>query len=350
MTPKQFWRDVSEAFRPPVVLPDIGTFFNQDMQLAEKLLHAVANQGGARYIKGEILHDADICLPTDTTEQYLDNDAETRQENYRALIERKTVGLEHYRELFAHCRDLNLGLVLSVYDIEGADFASEIGACALKIASTNVVHAPLIRHCARLGLPLIIDTGKATLAEAQRAVSWAMDAGLRELVVEYSPPAPPAPLERHNLQILPDLRKLFGLPVGLSDHHHGEEMLYAATALGARVLEKGLCGRNPGSDQDVYHALHIDRLSEVIDLCHNVHAALGDSHAAYAPPPERPAARMGLVAVKDLQPGEELTLENVRFAFPTLGIPVEKWDDVAGSKVSHEVAANTPLKWKDVNS
>ena len=349
MTPDQFWLDVSQPFCPPVVLPDIGTFFNQDMQLAERLMQAVA-ESGARYVKGEILHDADICLPSDTAEHYLGQAAEPVSENYRALIERKTVSLDQYRRLFESCPRLGLGLVLSVYDPSGANFAREVGACALKIASTNVVHAPLIRYCASLGLPLIIDTGKATLAEAERAVSWAREGGATRLIVEYSPPAPPAPLERHNLRVLPELQKLFGLPIGLSDHHHGEEMLYAAAALGCRVLEKGLCDTDADADQDVFHALPLQRLREVINACHNVHAALGEAHAAYAPPAERPSARMGLVAQCDLQPGEKLTLENVRFAFPTLGIPVEKWDAVAGNSLSKPVAANTPVDWSDVDS
>jgi len=342
-----FWRDVSEPFRPPVFLPDIGTFFNQDLKLAEQLLHRVASSG-ARYIKGEILHDPDICLATDTNERYLGNDATPREENYRTLIERKCVELDAYRELFAPCADLNLGLVLSVYDHAGADFAAEAGAAAIKIASTNVVHAPLIRHCAGLGLPLIIDTGKATLGEAQRAVEWAQQAGCSELVVEYSPPAPPAPLERHNLRILPDLYKLFGLPIGLSDHHHGNEMLYAASALGCRVLEKGVCNDNNPADQDVYHALNVNELAQVMRQCHNIHAALGEAHAAYPPPAERPSARMGLVARENLQPGELVSLDKVRFAFPTLGIPVEDWDTAEGSVIKQAVAANTPLEWEHV--
>lgn len=348
-TAEDFWRDISAVFRPPVVLGDIGTFFNQDITLATQLLEQAA-AGGTRYIKGEILHDPEICLPTDATEHYLDQTAKQQQENYRALIERKVVSLTDYRKLFARCAHFHLGLVLSVYDTVGADFASEIGACALKIASTNVVHAPLIRHCAGLQLPLIIDSGKSSLSEVQQAIEWAREAGADRLLIEYSPPAPPAALEKHNLQILPDLQKMFGLPVGLSDHHHGEEMLYAATALGARLLEKGLCADNPNSDQDVYHALSVSRLPAVTRACHNIHAALGSAQAAYTPPAQRPTARMGLVAETDLQPGDQLGLNNVRFAFPTLGIPVEHWDQVAGSTVTQAIAANTPLEWNHVSA
>lgn len=348
-TADDFWRDVSERFRPPVVLGDIGTFFNQDIELAAELLEAAA-ASGARYIKGEILHDPEICLPTDATEHYLDETAREQQENYRSLIDRKTVSLDDYRQLYERCRKHDLGLVLSVYDTEGADFAKSIDACALKIASTNVVHAPLIRHCARLGLPLIIDTGKSTLDEVQRAVNWAREAGAKHLLIEYSPPAPPAPMERHNLHILPDLETLLGLPVGLSDHHRGDEMLYAATALGCRLLEKGLCQDNPSSDQDVYHALPVGQLHDVIRRCHNIHAALGNAQAAFAAPPQRPTARMGLVAETEIKPGDQLSLSNVRFAFPTLGIPVEHWDQVAGSTVNTAIAANTPLEWSHVSA
>lgn len=349
MTPNQFWLDVSQPYKPPVILPDIGTFFNQDVDRGRRLLSA-AVEAGARYVKGEILHNADICLVTDATEHYLGENAVEVNENYRELIERKTVPLEHYRKLFASCEHNEVGVVLSVYDLTGANFAVEIGACALKIASTNIVHAPLIRHCAGLGLPLILDTGKATLDEATRAIEWARSAGGEKLIIEYSPPAPPAPLERHNLAVLPDLQKLFGLPVGLSDHHHGEEMLYAACALGCRVLEKGLCDDEQDPDQDVYHALSVDKLSETIRLCHNIHAALGDAQSAYVAPVERPSARMGLIALRDLQPGEALDLSNVRFAFPTLGIPVEQWDQVAGNRVNKPIAANTPLDWGDVEA
>ena len=182
MSPAEFWDDVVHASRPPVVLPDIGTFFNQDVALAARMVAAV-KAAGARYVKGEVLHDAEICLKTDVAEHYLGADAQSVGENYRQLVERKALPLSQYEKIFAPCRELKLGLVLSVYDLKGADFAKRLGACALKIASTNVVHAPLIRYCAGLDLPLIIDTGKATLDEALRAVNWARRAGAERIVL-----------------------------------------------------------------------------------------------------------------------------------------------------------------------
>lgn len=344
MTPDVFWEDVIQCTRPPVLLPDIGTFFNQDVVLALTMVEAV-KQAGARYIKGEVLHDARICLATDVAEQYLGHDAQPVRENYRQLIERKTLPLKQYEQIFAPARTLGLGLVLSVYDQTGADFAKHIGACALKIASTNVVHAPLIRYCAESGLPLIIDTGKASLDEVLRAIQWAQQAGAHRLILEYSPPAPPASVTQHNLRVFDKLAEVFDGPLGLSDHHAGEEMLYAATVLGCRVLEKGLCSDVQSSDQDVFHALPLAKLGEVITKSRNIHSALGDAHAAFTPPAARPAARMCIVAARDLAAGDRIDISTVRFAFPTLGIPVEDWDQVNRLHLKTAIAAGQPIEW-----
>ncbi len=349
MTPDQFWDDVSDTSRPPVLLPDIGTFFNQDLSLASQMILSVHSHG-ADYLKGELLHDAEICLETDTAEQYLGQDARPIRENYRTLIDRKVVPLREYERIFEPCDELGMGLVLSVYDLDGADFAARMGACALKIASTNIVHAPLIRHCAQLDIPLLLDTGKATFDEAMRAIEWAREAGAGRLILEYSPPAPPAPVSSQNLRVFHSLAAEFDGPLGLSDHHSGEEMLYAATALGCRILEKGVCTDARASDQDVFHALPLGRLNEVKAKCGNIHAALGDPTQAYRAPEQRPSARMGVMAATELQPGDRVQLDRVRFAFPTLGVPVEDWDRLEGRTVTRAICAGQPLEWGHVES
>lgn len=333
---------------PPLVLPDIGTFFNNDLALAENLLREVL-AAGVKVVKGEILHTAAIALDDGTLERYYDPAAGMVAEHYRALIERKVVSLEQYERLFRVCHAARVPFVLSVYDAEGADFAKRIGACALKIASTNVVHAPLIRHVASLGLPVLIDTGKSTLEEIARAVQWARDAGARQLVVEHSPEAPPSPLENHHLRMLQTFARLFGAPVGLSDHHAGEEMLYAATALGASILEKGVCPTGMSADQDVHHALPANRLADVIVKCDNIHRALGSAMRHLPGDRVRPAARMGLVARQDLAAGTVVSARSVDFAFPAKGIPVEEWDLVQGWRLAVDLPRGAIIEWHHVH-
>jgi sialic acid synthase SpsE len=122
---------------PTIFFPDIGTFFNQNMDIAKNLIMCLHKEG-APLIKGEILHDESIALDDDTYETYLGIDGQIKKERNRNLIKRKVVSFSAYEKLFTYCKSLEMGFVLSVYDNKGAEFAREIGAEALKIASSNI--------------------------------------------------------------------------------------------------------------------------------------------------------------------------------------------------------------------
>ena len=57
------------------------------------------------------------------------------------------------------------------FDHDAVTLLAEVGAPLLKIASGEIVDLPLIRGAAATGLPLIISTGMATLAEIEDAVT-----------------------------------------------------------------------------------------------------------------------------------------------------------------------------------
>lgn len=332
---------------PPLFLPDIGTFFNQDVDVAEAMVRALSEMG-ATTIKGEVLHDPDVCLDDDTHERYLTRDGDVVEERYRALIERKVVPLKQYEHLYSYCREQGLDVVVSVYDFKGADFALDIGAAALKIASSNIVHGPLIAHVARLGKPMIIDTGKSTVEETARAIDWARDAGATELIIEHSPPAPPRPTDEQNLRFMITLGRIFGLPYGLSHHSDADEILFAAAALGAHVIETGVCPDELASDQDVAHAVPLGRVPDVLAGIDRVHRALGSSTRELRRDRERYVSRMGLVAKSDVQAGDPVDLEHVHFSFPVKGIAVEHFELVEGWAFRRGLVAGQVIGWGDV--
>jgi sialic acid synthase SpsE len=341
---------------PPVFFAEIGSYFNGDVKLAASMIKSildaqqqVPDQPVA--LKTEILNDAEICLPGDTIETYAAKDGRTRQENYRTLIERKVVPLESYAGLFKLATDAGMPLVVSIYDFVATDFAASHGAAALKIPSSNLVHIPLIRHAAAKGLPLVIDTGRATIGEVHRAVSTARAAGCEDIVIQHSPDGHPALPKAHNLRILQTYLNTFGLPVGLSDHHVGLEALYLSIALGATVLEKGVHVAAEELDQDISHSAAIDDLPRILRSVHESWQAMGK-------PARDPKSkiegvigtsqRQCVVAKQDLKAGSIISFDTVRFAFPCKGIPVEHWDLIEGWEVTSPVAAGTPVKWHNV--
>lgn len=342
---------------PPIFFAEIGGFFGQDLVLAQAMIARIIAIGKTvshqpMVLKTEILHDANICLPGDTLETYSAKDGRVQKENYRALIERKVVALDQYGELFELCRSQGMPFCVSVYDFSGADFAVGAGAAALKIASSNIVHIPLIRHCASKGLPLIIDSGRSTIAEVHRAVEIARAAGCQDIVLEHSPDGHPALPKAHNLRVLQTYTQAFDLPVGLSCHHVGLEMLYMSVALGATVLEKGVHVAPDDLDIDISHTMDLKDLRGVLEGVYACWQALGNSARDLKTPIDGvlgTSQRQCLIAKRHLVSGDAIELDAVGFAFPRRGISVEHWDLVQGWRLTRSVAQGQPIRWEDVS-
>jgi N,N'-diacetyllegionaminate synthase len=332
---------------PPVFWPDIDVYFQGDVDVAYGLVDAVAEAGG-RFIKGAILHRADLCLDCDVQTEYYVTGVGKRSESYRKIIERHVVPLSRLDRVFRRARDRGLESVLSVYDVEGIAFASDIGAVAVKIPSSNIVHAPLIRRAARCGLPLVLDTGRSTIEEIDRAVRWARDAGADRLIVQHSPPGPPAKPSDFHLRMMPELGRRANALYGLSDHSPGEDTLLIAVALGAAVIEKGVCADGTPPDIDIAHALPVSRVGPTLLRIQETYETLGALRRSLPADRPLPRDRMGLVAGRDLAAGERLDERNTRFAFPNLGIPVEHWDTFAGRSVSRPIVAGSPIRTDDL--
>lgn len=327
---------------PPALWPDIDVYFKGDVGLALRLVDAIRD-AGITTVKTAVIQDCALSLEGDHRAEYHVEGRGKVSEPYRRIMERHAVPIDDLRRIFGRVRERGLDLVASVYDDEGIALAEEMDAAAIKIPSSNIVHAPLIRAAASAGRPMVIDTGRSTMAEIERAVAWARAAGADRLLVQHSPPGPPAPAADFHLRMLPELGRRFDAPFGLSDHFAGTEMLLLAVALGASVLEKGVCADGTAPDIDIAHALPASQLGRVREMVEAAHAALGKPVRELPEGRPRPPDRMGLVAARDLAAGEAVAREGVRFAFPAVGIPVEEWDDVAGRRLARAVPAGEPI-------
>lgn len=353
---EKFWQCI-EATRhlPPAFLAEIGTLFNQDAVEASAMIDALAKARDAVpdqpvWLKCEFLLDASLCLDDQTLERYRDKKSNIKEERYRTLIERKVLPPDVYATFIERARGLGLDFVVSVYDAAGLRLAIELEAAAVKIASSNVTHFPLIRAVAQSRVPMLIDTGGASLAEVDAAVRVARAAGAARIVVEHSPDGHPAPAENHNLSSLRTLADAFRLPVGLSDHWKDADMLIAAVALGARLVEKTISTDPERLEQDAVLAIGMDELGRTLERVRFAWRALGSS---FRDPANRAgristSARMCLVAARDLGIGDRLSPETVTFAFPVKGIPVERFDEVQGWALRRPLSAGVPIGWADV--
>jgi len=335
------------AGAPCVLVAETGTFFNQDVEKAKDYLRAVA-AAGAPVFKTEILHDAEVCLRGTQLNCRFSHASGVMLEDYRKLIERKVVPLTQYGELFALARELGVPFVASVYDFTGIDFLVREGGAGIKIARHNIDHLPLIRHAARTGLPLIFDAGEVYVREIARALETARAEGAEQIIVNHHPGSSPAPAVAHHLQVIGTYKRLFDVPVGLSCHYRGDEILYTAIGCGCDLIEKGVVDDPDAEEQEVVSAIRISELPGLLERIYACSAALGHAKPPSVKEPRDLSVRKGLVAARTILAGEPLTLKNVAFAWPPLGISVGEWDVVVNQSAAHDLHRGEPIGWGDV--
>lgn len=263
-----------------------------------------------------------------------------------ALYEQAHTPWEWHADLFALGRELGVAVFSSPFDRTAIELLETLGSPAYKIASSEIVDLPLIRLAASTGKPVILSTGMATLAEIDRAVAAAREAGNGGVAVLAATTSYPAPVESSNLRALPLLAQAFSCPVGLSDHTPGFGAAAAAVALGGSIIEKHVTVDRSAGGVDAGFSLEPSELAVLVTETRRAWQALGQPRIG----PETIEAeglrfRRSLYVVEDVREGERVTERNVRAIRPAGGLEPDAASLVMGRIFARDVDRGTPLTW-----
>lgn len=227
---------------------------------------------------------------------------------------------------------------------------------AIKIASGDIVFEPTIRASARIGKPMIISTGNATIDEIDRTIGWCKeemgDAISERVVLLHCVAAYPTPVDQANIRSIPFLRDRYGLTVGYSSHVIESEAAIAAVALGAQILEVHFTDCREGRNfRDHQLSLDADGLHKLVESVRRVRAALGvhDKRLAAAEEPIRAQMRKGVVAARDMPAGSRLTSNDLMFARPATEIPASDVGSVIGKTLMVDRKRGQQILRDDLN-
>ncbi len=286
------------AGSPCFIIAELGTSHQGDRARARELVDAAA-QAGADCIKFQLVHADEILhplsgivdLPTGKVALY---------EQFRAL--EKAVGF--YEDLKSYTEGLGVLFLCSPFGLRSARELKSIGVRALKIASPELNHYPLLEEVAGYGLPLFLSAGVSTLGDIERALAIT---GREAVVLMHCVTAYPAPEADYNLRVLAGLRSVFGVEVGVSDHSLDPVLVPAlAVASGACAVEKHFTLAHAGTGLDDPIALEPGQYRRMVERVRQaeqvgpeaVRAALEKEYGE-----ERVRAVMG-TGVKELAPSE----------------------------------------------
>ncbi len=135
--------------------------------------------------------------------------------------------VEFLPAIASRCRDSGIQFVCTPFYLTAVEELYPF-VDMYKIASYEVLWDELLELCAQTGKPMILSTGMATLDECRKAAEILRHAGCRNLTLLHCVSGYPTPAQECNLSAIETLRKVFGCPVGWSDHSANPAVIYRA--------------------------------------------------------------------------------------------------------------------------
>jgi sialic acid synthase SpsE len=289
------------AGSPCFIIAELGTSHMGNAERAHDLVDAAAG-AGADCVKLQLVHADEILHPLSGTVELPTGRVELYA-HFKALEK----DVRFYHELKLYCERKSLVFLCSAFGVRSARELLGMKVSAMKIASPELNHFPLLREVSTYGIPLILSTGVSTLGDIERALAVAG----KNVILLHCITAYPAPEEEYNLRVIDSLKRVFGIEAGVSDHSMDPALVPVLAVLkGACCVEKHFTLSRGGKGLDDPIALDPEafrRMTGRIRLAEgDIPSARSELEAEYGQERVRKVEGSGM---KELAPSEKANYE-----------------------------------------
>lgn len=259
------------------------------------------------------------------------------------LYQRAGTPYEWHKAIKDECEKCGIDFLSTPFDNDAVDFLDDLGVEAYKIASFELNDVMLIEYAAAKGKPMIMSCGMAQPEEIQDAVDACRKVGNDQIVLLKCCSEYPANWEDMHLGNIPDMKKRFSVPVGLSDHSFGSIGAIVAVSLGAQVIEKHVKIDGVESADSAF-SMTIEQFAQMVrDVKNAISIAKGPDYSLSLKEQSSTIFRRSLFAVKDIAPGEKITEENVRSIRPGYGVAPKNLKNMLGKRAAKTIKRGEPI-------
>ncbi len=346
------------------IIAEAGVNHDGREDLALRLVEAAA-ETGADTVKFQTFDPAELSTAAAPTAAY---QAEAGQGAVQSeMLSRLVLPRDALSRVVDHAGACGVRFLSTPFDIGSAQLLVEgLGMERIKVGSGELTNLSFLLALARMGRPLLLSTGMATLAEVEQAlgcVVFGRVAGaaaapslaafaeafaspeaapvLAETVVMQCTTQYPAPHDQANLSVM-DAYAALGVRPGYSDHTLGIDIALAAVARGATVIEKHLTLDRTAEGPDHKASLEPDEMAALVAGARRVSEALGDpvKRPVAAEIPNIAVARRGLVAARPIAAGEVFSADNLAARRAGGGLAPGRLWDLIGRPATRAYAAD----------
>ena len=259
-----------------LIIAEIGTSHNGSLEKAKKLVDCAVD-AGADAVKFQWVY-ADEILHPDTGFVALPGGNIRLYDRFKQL----ECDYSFYKELREYVRSCGVKYVCSPFGLKSFSELMTLEPDFVKIASPELNHFPLLKELSRYRrnqkdegktlVPVIISSGVSLLSDIEKALAIL---GTEKVSLLHCITSYPAPEAEYNLKLITNLKNIFGVETGVSDHSLDPVLVPVLSVLcGGSVIEKHitLSRKTDGLDDPV--ALEGEKFALMVHVVHQAEAAL----------------------------------------------------------------------------
>ena len=333
----------------PYIIAEVGINHNGSLNTALEMID-IAKSSGADAVKFQTFKAEEFCGDPEQQFSYLSAGKQVT-ESMLSMFKRMELGSGDWFKIKEYADKLGIEFFSTPQNYSDLEILLPLGIETIKIGSDDLTNLPLISSYANTGLPLILSSGMADIAEVHRALAaggWFEGKKVAMLVCTSQYPTPTTDV---NIQRVSTLLAAFpNLLVGFSDHTQGNEAAIMAVALGAKIFEKHFTLSHDAEGPDHWFSLDPTELNSWVKSIRDAHIMLGNG--IVAPTQQelkmRELARRSIVAIRDINPGELLNSSNVGLRRPGTGMAPE-FLPIVQSRISNKnIQKGETIDWQDL--
>ena len=329
------------------IIAEISGNHGGKVDTAKKLIDA-AHWAGADAVKMQLFTPDSMTLNSSNPEFLVEMGVWAGRRLWDIYAE-TAASPDWFGPLQEHAESLGLHFFSSVFDSWGLSFLRELGVPALKIASNELTHWPLLEEVAEAGLPIFISTGGATLEEIRSSLQFLANRTREGVLPFYCVSAYPAKAEMLNLASIRELESEVGGPVGFSDHCVGSLSASLAVAAGAVALEKHIRLDEDTSSPDASFSASPEIFRAYVLAAREARKMLG--HVKFgldASEQNAPILRRRYFSTRDIAAGELIRESDLTAIRARNGLPTSRYKEIIGGVAKNPIHQHSPVTENDV--
>lgn len=342
--PKNDIGDGSKCF----IIAEAGLNHNGSIQIAKKLIDN-AKKIGCDAIKFQSFTPDSRVSSKVKAERYVEKIIDT-QESISKMFNRLSLNFTQQKKLFEYAKKKKIEIFSTPFDNTSADYLEKLGVNLFKIASVDLVNLPLIEYVAKKQKPVILSTGMSNLSDIDEAVQTVKKTGNENLMILHCNSSYPSNYSEMNLKFIDTLKKIYNVPVGLSDHTTDLLACKVAISRGCNLIEKHFTLSKEMEGPDHILSADFGEMNELVKSVKNINDLLGDGIKKIQPNEYNTinSQRKSIYAGRDIKKGQILTSKNLSIKGPSGGIMPKFLNIVLNRKAKKNIKKDEPITWSDV--